>query len=107
MKMFKGNRNLEEIIQIAKDKNWEVDIEDFDKGGDWIWIRDLHDRLLQVVFNTFNGHFLVYSPVSDRPIATHLSKELDDKDWYNELLHMFYEDKKEELSSDNLKSSIV
>lgn len=94
LKKFKGNRKLEEIIQIAKDKNWEVDTEIFDNGGDWIWLRDLHDRFLQVLFNVCNGHFFVYSPASDKPVATHLREDLDNEEWYKELLQMFYEEAK-------------
>lgn len=90
MKKFKESRKFDEILKIAKDIGWEVDTEEFDKGGDWIWVRDMHNRVLQVVFNTVNGHFKVYSPVSDKPIATHLSTEFDSEDWYNELLEMFY-----------------
>jgi hypothetical protein len=90
MKEFKGKRNLDEIIKTAKEKSWEVDTEGFDKGGDWIWIRDIKGRMLQIVYNTFNGHFKVYAPHSEKPIATHISENLDNETWYNELLDMFY-----------------
>lgn len=45
----------------------------------------------QISYNTTNGHFFVYEPLSNEPIATHLSKELDNEDWYKEILDLFYE----------------
>jgi len=94
MKKFKGKRNLDDIITTANTTGWEVDTKDFDKGGDFIWFRDMDGRVLQVAFNTFNGTFYVYSPISEKPIATEKSTELDCEDWYNELLDMFYEGEK-------------
>ena len=90
MKTFTGKRNLDEIIAKAKETGWVVDTKEFDKGGDWIWFRDLTERLLQVMYNTFNGQFRVWNPSSDKPIATHLSTEFDDVKWYTELLDLFY-----------------
>lgn len=90
MKRFKSNRTLSEIIEIASNSNWDVDKEDFEKGGDWIWLRDMDGRFLQVRYNTCNGQFFVWDPSSEKPVATHMSKQLDDEIWYIELLNMFY-----------------
>lgn len=87
---FKGNRNLESIIQDAQKLGWEVGREDYDNGSDRIWIRDLIRREMQVSFNTITGCFYVYTPDSDLPKATHLNTEFDDEDWYKELLNLFY-----------------
>lgn len=63
---------------------------DFEKGSDWFWLRDMSNRFMQVHVNCF-GKFMVYTPASDEPIATEKSEELDDKDWYNELLNLINE----------------
>lgn len=89
-KKFKGKRKLSDIIKKAEKTGWEINTQQFDKGGDGIWLRDLHDRIMQIYYNTFNGHFVVYTPESDNPIATHLSTEFDNEDWYNEILDLFY-----------------
>lgn len=48
--------------------------------------------MLQILYNTTNGHFYVYDPLSGNdPRATHLSEEFDGEEWYDELLEMFYE----------------
>ena len=89
-KKFKGNRKLEDVIQSAKNEGWEVDTTGYDTGDDGIWLRDLSNRIMQVYYNTFNGHFIVYTPASESPKATHLSKEFDNEEWYKELLELFY-----------------
>lgn len=91
MKKFKGNRNLDEIIREAEEKGFEVDITDFQKGGDWIWLRDTKERMIQVLYNTFNGRFNVYTPESgNEPWATERSEELDGDPDYDEMLSLFY-----------------
>lgn len=93
MKKFKGRRKLDELIQIAESKGFEIDMQKFDKeGSDFIWLRDMDGRMLQILYNTTNGHFYVYDPLSGNdPRATHLSEEFDGEEWYDELLEMFYE----------------
>lgn len=90
MKKFKGMKPFDTIIEEAKNTGWEVDTTEWDNGGDWFWLRDMHNRVLQVCVNCF-GKFMVYAPFSDKPIDTHESTEFDDKDWYNELLDLLYE----------------
>lgn len=91
MRVYKGNRKLDDIISTAKVSGWEVDTEIYDSGGDWIIFIDTHKRLLQVLFDIFSGRFVVYSLTENKVIATHVSNELDSEDWYRELLDMFYE----------------
>lgn len=91
MKKFKGVKSVESIEKTAKENGWEVDLVDFNRGGDWIWIKDTSNRMLQIKFNTFNGQFFVYSPVSDSPVASHLSAGFDNKPWYAEILDLVYE----------------
>lgn len=39
MKKFKGRRKLDELIQIAESKGFEIDMQKFDKeGSDFIWM---------------------------------------------------------------------
>lgn len=99
MRKFKGNRNLDDVISIAKKEGWEVDTEKFDKtGSDWIYLRDMFGEVksndgmpTQVAYNTTNGHFFVYTPFQEKAVASHKSAELDNEGWYKALLDMFYE----------------
>lgn len=98
MKKFSGNKNLQDTIEGAKEKGWEVDTRNFDTGDDWIYLRDMYGQVKsndsiprQIAYNTVNGHFFVYEPLTDKPVATHLSDELDNEEWYSEILHLVYE----------------
>lgn len=69
MKTFQGNKELEKVITGAKDKGWEVDTYKFDKGSDWIYLRDMYGTVesnegmpRQIAYNVVNGHFFVYEP---------------------------------------------
>jgi hypothetical protein len=90
MKKFKGSKPVDQIKREAKEQGWKVDMRDFNKGGDWFWLRDMNNRATQVCVNSCNGHFEIYKPSSERPIATHLSQELDGTDWYDEILNLLY-----------------
>lgn len=90
MKKFKGLKPTEQVKKDATNNGWEVDFVDYNKGGDWYWIKDTKNRMLQILVNGFNGHFMVYAPLSDKPIATHMSAELDGKEWYDEILELLY-----------------
>jgi hypothetical protein len=91
MKQFKGMKNFEQLKNDAIEQGWEFDQEAFDKGSDFICLRDMDNRVTQIMVNTFNGHFAVYKPFKEDPVATHLSEELDKEDWYNEILDLLYE----------------
>lgn len=85
MKKFGGMKNIEELKEDAILGGWELDFTEWDnKGSDWFWIRDMDNRLTQILVNCF-GRFMVYKPFSDKPVATELSEELDNEDWYNEI----------------------
>lgn len=72
---------------------WDVDVVEYDKGGDFIWLRDLERRMLQVSYNATNGRFKVFTPFSQtKPTATHDSEKFEGCQWYDELLALFYED---------------
>ncbi len=90
MKQFKGMKDAEQIKIDAEAKGWEVDFEEWDKGSDWFYIRDVKKRMLQIAVNCF-GRFFVYSPKSKKAIATERTENLENKDWYNEILELLYE----------------
>lgn len=92
MKTFKGTRTLEEITKIASDNQWSVDMRRYNQGSDYITLYDEKDEMLTILYNTFNGQFSVFSSISkdDKPIATHMSEDLENQEWYNEVLNMFY-----------------
>ncbi|WP_446936676.1 hypothetical protein [Lysinibacillus fusiformis] len=98
MKKFSGNKKIEDIIADAETKGWEVDTKNFDTGSDWIYLRDMYGQVKsndgmpkQIAFNTTNGHYFVYEPLSDKPVATHMSSELDSEEWYSEILNLVYD----------------
>lgn len=98
MKKFKGLRNLDIIISEAKKQGWDIDTDAFDKGGDYIYLRDMYGQVKsndgfprQVALNTFNGHFYVYIPVKDDPVANHMSEEFEGEEWYDAILELVYE----------------
>ncbi|KZN96476.1 hypothetical protein AZI98_08570 [Aeribacillus pallidus] len=91
MKKFKGLKKLEAIISDAEQQGWEVDATAFEENGsDWIYLRDIYDRLKQVAVNVTSGHFYVYEPFQKKPTATHMSSEFDNEEWYNEILNLLY-----------------
>jgi len=94
MKKFRGNKKLEDLMRDAKEGGWEVDTLAFDKGSDFVYIRDTTIRFKQIAFNVVNGSFYVYEPISENPTSTHLSTEFDNEDWYIEILELVYETNK-------------
>jgi hypothetical protein len=91
MLRFKGVKPSSQIIKEAKASGWVVDTEEYDKGGDWIYLHDMFNRSKIVEYNVCNGHFCAYEPFcEDSPIVTHESSEFDEEEWYKELLDLFY-----------------
>lgn len=90
MKKYKGIRAVEDIKKDAENLGFEVDLIEWEKGSDWFYLRDVSNREVQIVVNCF-GRFMVYKPYSERPIATELSEEFDDENWYLEILNLLYE----------------
>jgi hypothetical protein len=90
MKKFKGMKTISQIEKEATEQGWAVDMTEFEKGSDWFWLRDMDGRFTQICVNCF-GRFMVYKPFSDEPVATERSEELDNEDWYNEILDLLYE----------------
>ena len=92
MKKYKGNRKDDDVCKIMKDKGMKVDTKEFDKGGDFVNFKGAwHNLPLTIVFNTFNGQFFVFNGFTGNQMATHLSKELDGAQWYDDLLDTLYE----------------
>ena len=61
MKKFKGMKKLNDIIKDAKKIGFEVDTDSFDNGSDYIYLRDVNERMEQIALNTFNGQFYIYT----------------------------------------------
>jgi hypothetical protein len=96
MKKFK-DKKLDNVMEDAKTLGWEIDMEKFDKGGDWIYLRDMYGKVesnegipRQIAYNATNGHFFVFEPFFEEAVATHLSKELDEEPWYASVLNLVY-----------------
>ncbi|AZO95258.1 hypothetical protein [Halocella sp. SP3-1] len=87
MEKFKGKRKLEDVGENAKKNGYRIDTTDFHKkGSDYIYLTNKDRR---IAYNTFNGSFMIYDS-KGKCIANHKSEELDNEDWYQEILDMFY-----------------
>ena len=79
MRKFKGSRKLDEVIEKAKELDYEYYEKNFQqrfRKGD-----------LDICLRSF-GKFHVYK--DGECIATHKSDEFDNEEWYLEILKMFY-----------------
>lgn len=91
MKKFEGIKPLNDLLIDAQNNGWVVDTKEFDeKGSDWIWIRDLFQRMKQIKYNPTNGWFYVWSPESEDSVANHMSVHLEDEEWYLGILGLLY-----------------
>lgn len=87
-KQFKGLRPIDKICDIARSKGYVVDKQKFEQGSDFITFRG--ERT--IIYNTFNGQFMVYDTLTcSHLLATHESLNLDNEQWYSDILNMFYE----------------
>ena len=92
MKKYKGNKKYDDICKQMKDKGMKIDTGEFDNGGDFVNFKGVwHNLPLTIVLNTFNGQFVVFNGISGNQLATHLSTELDEEQWYSELMDTLYE----------------
>lgn len=89
MKQFKGMKTLDEILILAKEKGYEISRENYDKGSDVIVLQN-PNRLQTIAVNVVIGWFVVYN-ANGEAIANHLSTDLDNTEWYNEILTLLYE----------------
>lgn len=97
MLKYKGMKTIDQIKQDAINQGWEIDFKKWDNDGDdWFWLRDMNNRMLQILVNCF-GRFFVYSPASEHYIATEESTEFDNEAWYKEILDLLYEPKEEAI----------
>lgn len=92
MKRYLKQRPLKDIKTLVEQKLWWINTEEYEKhGSDYIvigWFNEKH-RFGKVMYNTFNGNFIVYDQ-KNNIVANHLSDELDQEPWYQEILEMFY-----------------
>ncbi len=99
MKKFKGNRPLKDIDKKMADIGMLIDKSDFNKGGDWVTYKgSFYNIPASVIFNVVTGYFQVINGFTGEQIATHLSTELDDKEWYSELINILYLPENEVIS---------
>lgn len=89
MKKYKEMKNINQVKVDAVARGWQLDFTEFDKGSDWFLLEDINNRMLTILVNCF-GRFMVYTPMSNKPIATESSKELDNQKWYQEILNLLY-----------------
>ena len=99
MKKFKGDRTLEEVKELLKEKYLGVmSVNDaIQPKGDGYRIKwyindedlDLDERYGYIDWLPRKGMFWVKTNSEER-IATYLSEELDEENWYNEILDLLY-----------------
>lgn len=91
MKKFKGLKKLDEIKQAMTERGMTENTEEYDNGGDWIYYEGtFYDKPIRIALNTFNGWFFVYDKEHSEAIANHLSTNLDNEKWYEQLLNTIY-----------------
>lgn len=95
MKMFDGNRPLDEIRKAVEENGWPWNQDKYDQGGDWITFGFVHgDERFEVLLNSFNGKFLV--KIDDGlgkdhgRIVTERDDDMDDVPWYAALMDFIY-----------------
>lgn len=91
MKKYKGLKKIEEINQKMSMLGMSIEMDEFEKGGDWIHYKGIfYGMWLHIALNVFNGWFFVYDKTSPDAIATHRSNNLDEVEWYKNLLDLIY-----------------
>lgn len=95
MKMYKGNKPLEDIQKQVEANGWPWNQEKYDQGGDWITFGFVHnDERFEIVLNSFNGKFMVQ--IDDGVgkehgrIVTESDDDMDGVPWYDALLDFIY-----------------
>jgi hypothetical protein len=92
--------NPDALIAACKAKKFAYYDDRFNRGGDHIGFEYIHaDMRCRVYFNTFNGQFFCFKAGSDEPFAFDHSLDLDDQQWYSELLDMLYLDDAPQVSA--------
>lgn len=88
MKKFAGNRPLSSIKRRVKKNGWYWNDDEFRSGGDWVSFQFVsHGHDVQVLYNGFNGRFLIRFGGS---LLSETSTEMDGVDWYDALLDFIY-----------------
>lgn len=97
MKMFKGNRPLDDVLNDMKEKGMQADKTEFNRGGDFILFSgEWFGFKTTISFNTFNGRFFGKRESENTFLKFSESSDyLDDTKWYSALLDMFYIPKEE------------
>lgn len=91
MKKFNKMRRLDDIINNAEDKGWKVDIKNFLDGSNNIHLRN-EEKKINVCVNLSNGIFAGTRHKGGNEVDdfSHLTEELDDEEWYIEILNILY-----------------
>ena len=91
MKKFSKIRRLDDIINNAENKDWKVDITNFLNGSSNINLTN-EKKKINVCVNLVNGIFTGTKHEDNETIInfSHLTEELDNEEWYNEILNILY-----------------
>lgn len=96
MKKFDRVRELDDIVKRAKECNYKVDMSPFKSGYNGVYL--IHEERKTLTYiNATNGRFGVSVNISKDGeeeeydlIANHKSTDLDNVEWYAELLNIIY-----------------
>lgn len=91
MRKFKSQRTLAEVKKLMLEKGYVIPSKSqmaYDNGSDYILFCKPERRVL---YRPHDGCFMVIKSNGDI-IATHSSGDFDEREWYQELLNIFYSD---------------
>lgn len=91
MRQYAKPRILKDILLIAENKGFDIDSREFDRGSDFIWLRDRCARNVLIAVNPHNGQFFAWVPGKEEAWATERSVDLNDNPLYKEIVEMIYQ----------------
>jgi len=86
MKTFENRRGLDEVLESLEKLGYKLNKHAYDDGSDWI-TGIKKDK--NISFSTVSYWFGITDDTGKK-LANHLSTELDDVDWYKEILNVFW-----------------
>lgn len=91
MKKFSSIRGLDDIINNAENKDWKIDITNFLNGSNNINLIN-EKKKINVYVNLVNGIFTGTKQEDNETVInfSHLTEELDNEEWYIEILNILY-----------------
>jgi len=87
MKTFENKNSLDEVLAKLKELGYKINDHAFKNGSDWI-TGIKKDK--NIAFSSVSYWFCITDADGYNVIATISSTELDDVEWYKEILNVFW-----------------